>query len=76
MSTIEDVKDLERDFKSLGDNNFTHRNHHGTPEERGEALRSGFALARSGANDIDIAFRKGAERYGVELRPLAFHLKM
>lgn len=65
VSTIEDVKDLERDFNSFGDDRFTQRNHHGTPEERGEALRSGFALARSGANDIDIAFRKGAERYGL-----------
>jgi hypothetical protein len=58
-------EELKSQFYSLGDNDFSNADHHGTPEERARALAKGYELAKTGIHDVNQAFEKGMEAYGL-----------
>lgn len=48
-------------FNRIGDNNYTNRNHHGTPEERVAAAENGFRLGYDERRALSYALEASTE---------------
>lgn len=61
----EELVALGRSWETLGDSEFTRREHHGTREERIAAMEAGFAGGRQQQLGVDAAAEAGARYLGV-----------
>ena len=52
-------------FYSLGDNLYTHPGHHGTPQQREDAISRGYSIGEGGQKNIDEAYRL-SEKYIID----------
>jgi hypothetical protein len=57
-----DLQSVGAHFYQIGDTAFSHRDHHGTPQERVAAITAGYNFGRSGNRDIMEAAQAGTEQ--------------
>lgn len=56
-------EELQKAFFSMGDRQFNNPSHHGTPQQRLDALKSGYALGASSQRSMEDVFNEGVRKY-------------